>query len=250
MNNFHGKHIWIIGASSGIGKALAKELAGEGATLALSARNEDKLKNLNEALEEQHHVCPLDVTNHKQIEKTAQALKEKFSKIDSVIFLAAIYAPTELDTLDIDEAHKIIDVNLGGAFNLIYSVLPLLKEQGSAQMVLCGSVAGYRGLPAGQPYSATKAGIINLAESLKAEQSDLDIKVINPGFVRTPMTDKNDFDMPMMIEPEDAAKAIARGLKSSAFEIHFPKKFTFFMKLLRVLPNVLFFSVSKKIKQK
>ena len=123
----------------------------------------------------------------------------------------------------------------------------LLQQQNEGQFILCASVAGYRGLPNGQPYSATKAGIINFAESLRAEQTNLDIKVINSGFVRTPMTDKNQFNMPMMIEPEQAAQAIFSGMKSKKFEIHFPKKFSLFMKLLRLMPASLYFKIAQKI---
>jgi short-subunit dehydrogenase len=132
---------------------------------------------------------------------------------------------------------------LNGAFNAVHAVLPILKSQAHGQFVLCGSVAGYCGLPNGQPYSATKAGVINLAESLRAEEGHLDIKVINPGFVRTPLTDKNNFKMPMMIEPEEAAKIIVKGLQSKKFEIHFPKRFTFLMKILSVLPDFLYFKI-------
>ena len=119
--------------------------------------------------------------------------------------------------------------------------LPILRSQGYGQLVLCGSVAGYRGLPNGQPYSATKAALINLAESLRAEERVLDIKVINPGFVRTALTDKNTFKMPMRIEPEEAARIIAEKLQTNCFEIHFPKRFTFFAKLIALLPAWLYF---------
>lgn len=138
-------------------------------------------------------------------------------------------------------------MNLLGAFTLIDSVLPILKQQRSGQLALCGSVAGYNGLPGGQPYSATKAAVINLAESLKAENPQLDIKVINPGFVKTPLTDKNSFQMPMMVSPEYAAQAIAEGLLKRGFEIHFPKKFTLLMKLLRILPRGLYFFLVSKL---
>lgn len=235
MKPYTDKNIWIIGASSGIGRALATELASQGATLALSARSEDKLNALNEELGGTHTVLPLDVADDKAMVKAAQSLPH----IDSAIFMAAIYNPAPLSRLDIQSAHQMVNINLNGAFNTVHAVLPILKAQGHGQLVLCGSVAGYRGLPNGQPYSATKAAVINLAESLRAEEHDLDIKVINPGFVRTPLTDKNDFKMPMIIEPEEAAKIIARELQTGRFEIHFPKRFTFFVKLLRLLPSFL-----------
>lgn len=249
MGSYAGKNIWILGASSGIGKALAVELAAQGATLALSARGEDKLQALNTELGGQHHVFPLDVSDADSFVKTAKTVQGKFNQLDSVIFMAAIYDPAPLSQLDIKSARQMVDINLNGAFNTVHAVLPILKAQGIGQLALCGSVAGYRGLPNGQPYSATKAAVINLAESLRAEERDLDVKLINPGFVRTPLTDKNDFPMPMMIEPEDAAKIIARELQTKRFEIHFPKKFTYFMKALRILPSWLFFILIKKFRK-
>lgn len=247
MATFNGKHIWIIGASSGIGRALAVALSKQGAILALSARREDALKTLNSELGDQHHVFPLDISDSENVRKTAKAINASFGQIDSIIFMAALYDPTKLDALDITVTHKIVDVNLNGAFNIVHAALPILQEQQNGQIALCGSVAGYRGLPKGQPYSATKAAVINLAESLKTENPHLDIKVINPGFVRTPMTDKNTFEMPMMIEPDQAANDIVKGLQSRAFEIHFPKKFTWIMKLLKILPDALYFKISKYI---
>jgi len=159
--------------------------------------------------------------------------------------MAALYDPSPLSKMDIATTRKMVDVNLMGMFNVVHAVLPLLTKQGFGQLALCGSVAGYRGLPNGQPYSATKAAVINLAETLRLEHPELDVRLISPGFVRTPLTDKNDFDMPMMIEPDVAAKALADGLLASGFEIHFPKKFTFLLKLLRVLPNAVYFKLAK-----
>ena len=246
MNNYTDKNIWIIGASSGIGRALAVELSRRGATLALSARSEGKLQSLNEELGGGHIVLPFDVSNTYSYEQAAQELERKFTRIDSTLFLAALYSPNSLEAMDIDEAKAMVDVNLNGALNTIHCVLPILKKQKGGQLALCGSVAGYRGLPNGQPYSATKAAVINLAESLKAEHSEFDIKVINPGFVRTPLTDKNDFKMPMMIEPEQAAEIIAKELLTSRFEIHFPKGFTFFLKFIALLPSRLYFKIAPK----
>jgi short-subunit dehydrogenase len=145
-----------------------------------------------------------------------------------------------IETLNISDVRQIIETNVLGAFYVLNAVIPLLKSQSYGQIALCGSVAGYIGLPGGQPYSATKAAIINLAESLRAElPQTIDVKVINPGFVKTGLTAKNNFEMPMMITPEKAAMFIADGLLKKNFEIHFPKKFTFFMKLIQFLPYCL-----------
>lgn len=246
MDRFEDKNIWIIGASSGIGDALSKELSKRGAKLVLSARSADKLEALKAGLTGDHYVCPLDISKLESLQNAVRFVQEKFRHIDSIINLAALYEPASIKDMNIEKARLLVDVNLTGSLSLIHVALPVLKLQSHGQLVLCGSVAGYRGLPNGQPYSATKAAIINLAESLKIENTDLDIKLINPGFVRTPLTDKNDFEMPMMIEPEEAAKAIADGLLKKNFEIHFPKKFTILMKILRLLPNAIYFKIAEK----
>lgn len=242
--------VWIIGASSGIGSALARELTERGAVLALSSRRKDELESLKESLGQEHKVFALDVTDAETTLRTAQAIRAVFGRIDRIVFLAAAYAPMKIDTLDLAVAKGIVDVNLTGAFNIVHAALPVLKTQKTkGQLALCGSVAGYIGLPGGQPYSATKAAIINLAESLHAEcKGTIDIKLISPGFVRTPLTDKNDFDMPMIIEPEQAAKEIADGLLSNRFEIHFPKRFTTFLKILRLFPYTLSLRLIQNIK--
>jgi len=243
---FKGEAIWIIGASSGIGRALAIELAGQGAQLILSARRQSELDALKRDLGDQHMVYTLDVSNTEDVLQTTEAIRSVLPRIDRVIFLAAAYTPMSLRALDIAATRKMVDVNVMGAFNMVHAILPILCAQDKGQLALCASVAGYTGLPDGQPYSATKAAVINLAESLRSEcPASLDIKLICPGFVSTPLTEKNDFAMPMIISPEAAAKAIAKGLTHSSFEIHFPKRFTWFMKLLSCLPYFLYFKVAK-----
>jgi short-subunit dehydrogenase len=243
--------IWIIGASSGIGAALAYELAQRGARLALSARRKEALSQLQQEIAhaDRHRVFPLDVTNPETTQRTAQAISASFGRIDRVIFLAAAYAPMTTQNLDLAVSKEMIDVNLMGAFHVVHAVLPIFKAQNNqGQLALCASVAGYVGLPGGQPYSATKAALMNLAESLYAEHKNgIDIKLISPGFVRTALTDKNDFPMPMMISPESAAQAIADGLIRPAFEIHFPKKMTLALKFLRLLPYQISLRITRKM---
>lgn len=248
-SDYQKQVVWIIGASTGIGNALAHELAGRGAILALSARGGDKLEQLRLQLGDAHRVFPLDVTDAASCGHTIHEIMSAFGRLDRVIFLAAAYKPMKITALDLDETRKIIEVNLLGAFNFLHAALPVFESQGRGQIALCGSVAGYTGLPDGQPYSATKAGIMNLAESLRAELPvSIDVRLISPGFVKTPLTDKNDFAMPMIITPDKAAKAIADGLQSSKFEIHFPKGFTLLLKLLRLLPYPLTFFFTRKLK--
>lgn len=252
MKYLNGKNIWVIGASVGIGAALAKELASQGANLAISARDESKLNELKDLLiGDKHLVFSLDVTDSEKVTKTANAVFAAMGNIDSVIFMAAAYQPhTNAGYTDINIAKHIMDVNFNGAMNIVHATLDKLKTQKTSQLVLCASVAGYRGLPSGQPYCASKAALINYAESLAIENPDVDVKVINPGFVKTRLTDKNDFEMPCIISAEQAAKNIAKGLKSKCFEIHFPKRFTYLMKLVSLLPACIFIPLARKAAQK
>ena len=247
MNGYAEKTVWIIGASSGIGHALARELHGRGARLILSARNQEALNLLNILLGDKHRVLPFDVTDSAAF----AAAFEQLQKIDSVIYLAAAYTPGNIQDITADSAAKTVSITIESTFTLLRHLIPFYKKQGHGQVALCGSVAGYKGLPGGQPYSATKAAIINLAESLRAEMADanIDVRLINPGFVKTPLTDKNDFIMPMMIEAEEAAKEIADGLAGKSFEIHFPKKFTMPMKIISLLPYSLYFPLARLIKR-
>lgn len=249
MTAYQNEVIWIIGASSGIGAALAKELCSRGAHIALSARRKEALETLKQSLGSEHRIFALDVTDADLVLRTANAIRAVYGRIDRVIFLAASYAPMNLDALNLVAVRQIIDVNLLGAFHVVHAVLPVLKEQQAGQIALCGSVAGYTGLPGGQPYSATKAGIINLAESMRAELPDsIDVKLISPGFVKSELTDKNNFTMPMIISAERAATYIADGLLKKAFEVHFPKRFTLWLKLLRIMPHALAFKITKIFK--
>ncbi len=245
---FAGETIWIIGASSGIGLALAERMSAQGATLILSARNQDALNTLNARLGGIHQVVAFDTGEAGAAKAALAEITARHPRIDRILFLAALYDPMKLDALDMKKTVAILQVNLLGAFALVDAVYPWLKAQGAGQLALCGSVAGYLGLPNGQPYSATKAGLMNLAESLRAESpAGIDIRLISPGFVRTALTAKNDFPMPMIIEPEAAADAICHGLLGSAFEIHFPRRFTYILKLLRLLPYAMLNPILKKL---
>lgn len=249
--NFKDETIWIIGASSGIGKALAELLSDEGANLILSARRTAELENINQDLGGKHEVLKLDAGNDADIEKAFATIKAENIKINRAIFLAALYEPQKIKDLDTEFCEKLFKVNVLGCFSFTKHMLTQFKQQNSdiKQIALCGSIAAYTGLPNGQPYSASKAAVQNFAESLRVEKpKDIDIKLISLGFIRTRITDKNNFPMPFIQEPEDAAKAIAKGLKSKKFEIHFPKRFTLLLKLLRALPYWLALPITKNLK--
>ena len=241
-----GKHIWLVGASTGIGRALAVELDRRGARLILSARSADKLASLAGELDNDARVLPLDVSDREAIE---QAVSE-IDQLDGVVYLAAPYNPQQWQKrIEPGLIDQMVTVNLTGAIHLVQAVRERLVSRDGSFLVLYASIAGYRGLPNGQPYSATKAGLINYAESLRAELAgQVDVKVINSGFVDTRMTRKNTFKMPMLMEPPDAARVIANGLQKNGYEIYFPFRFAMVAKLLRVLPNWLFFAISKQFR--
>ena len=251
LEDVKGKYIWIVGASTGIGAQLAKELSARGAIVAISARSADKLKVLKQELGGEGHIdVPVDVSDEKALQKAQQTILKSFPHIDSTLFMAVSYKPHENIIRPLEDIRRMLDVNLGGAFNLIDAIIPQFKDQGFGQLILCASVAGYRGLPTGQPYCASKAALINLGESLKIDLEDqnIDVKIICPGFVKTPLTDKNDFKMPMIIQPEKAAKEIVKGMCSRRFEIHFPKNFTYIMKLVHILPHWLYFPLVRALR--
>lgn len=247
--DFKGEHIWVIGASSGIGRAVAVELANQGATLLLSARRKDKLDALNKELDGQHLVVPVDVADSKSVVGACTEIQKQEITLNRVIFLPALYDPSAVSAIDLEAAFKAVNVNFNGALRVVHGVLLIFEKQQSGQLALCASVAGYIGLPNGQPYSATKAALINFAESLYAEKPNyLDVKVINPGFVKTPLTDKNTFDMPFIQTPQQAAQAIVKGLNKKAFDIHFPKKLSYILKSLAALPYWLLLKLTPRFK--
>lgn len=233
---FAGKRIWIIGASAGIGEALARDLAGQGAQLVLSARNAQALDALAQACPTAQ-VVPLDLAQPDALAAVVGRLAND-PPLDAVICTAALYEPTKIADLDLARCEELLRVNLLGMFAVARLCPPLLRDGG--QLVLFGSVAGYFGLPGGQPYSASKAAVNNLAESLAVELAPrVDVRLVCPGFVRTRLTAKNSFAMPALISAEDAAAAVLRGMTRRGFEIHFPRRFTLAVKLLGLLPYAL-----------
>ncbi|WP_415183371.1 SDR family NAD(P)-dependent oxidoreductase [Phaeovulum sp.] len=226
--------IWIIGASDGIGAALAQEWAGRGARLILSARRAERLDDLIKSLGDGHLAVPLDIEKPDTIRAAAEQIAA-IGPLDRIVHLAALYDPGRISDQDPDRVAQIVSVNLTGSFHIARIAPKLLRAGG--QLALCGSVAGYIGLPQGQIYSATKAGVINLTQSLRAELAGrIDVRLICPGFVDTRLTQRNDFHMPAMVTPEYAARAIIKGLNTRRFEVHFPRRLTYGLKLLAALP--------------
>lgn len=227
---------WITGASSGIGFELAKLLAAEGVQVAASARS-----IATDGLPAGIHAFPLDVTDAEACEATARAIEQKLGPIDLVVFGAGAYQPFDAGHFDASAFARINAVNYLGVTNALAAVVPGMLARKSGHVSWIASVAGYRGLPKAAYYGPTKAALINLAESLWQELTPLglSVSIINPGFVKTPMTSVNDFEMPFLMTPEAAAKATLAGLKRRKFEIAYPTRFVLILKFLRLLPNAL-----------
>ncbi len=249
ITDWSGKRVWIIGASTGIGAALADALHSRRAKVAVSARSADKLAALVTKFGASRAIAlPLDITKVETIAAAEQELVDAWGGYDLVVFMAGDYTAMRAWQLDLKIAQQMVDVNWGGCLNGLSVVIPRFMVAKAGGIALVSSVAGYRGLPKSLVYGPTKAALINLAETLYLDlkEKGLDIYVINPGFVKTPMTAGNDFDMPSLITPEEAALEIIKGFEGGEFEIHFPKGFTNKLKFLRHLPYSLYFSLIKK----
>ena len=246
------KVIWITGASSGIGKALAIKFAENNWIVAASARREnllDELKHINENI----HSFPLDVTEIDKCKLTAKKIIERFGNIDICVFGTGMHDPKSEKKFNLEKIREIMEVNYFGTMNSINSVYEYFSEKQNGQISIISSVAGYRGLPAAGAYCASKAALTSFAESLyfDMQMKKVRVSLISPGFIKTPMTDQNDFPMPMIKSPEFAANEIFKGLTiKKGFEVHFPKAFTYFLKFLQILPSGLYFKlVSKGMKK-
>lgn len=247
LQEWSGRTAWIVGASTGIGRATAHALHGRGATVVVSARTATTLARFVE----EHpgaQAEPLDVTDAPALRETAARLASAHGRLDLVMFCAGVYTPMRATDFDLATALHHQHVNYGGALSLLDAVLPLMLAQGSGHLSLVSSVAGYRGLPKALAYGPTKAALINLAETLYLDLAPrgLGVSVINPGFVETPLTAGNEFHMPALITPEEAARQILQGWERGEFEIHFPKRFTRALKLLQHLSHSLYFAAVRR----
>lgn len=245
IRRWDGQRVWIVGASSGIGAALARALAARGAWVALSARRREALEDIAAACGGEALVEPMDVTCPEDFERVRERLLAAWGRLDLVVFNAGTYRPLRAGELTPQAIRDTLHTNLLGIMDGVAAVVPLFTRQGRGGVALVGSVAGYGGLPKATVYGPGKAALINFAETLYLDLAPQGVSVfiINPGFVATPLTAQNDFDMPALISAEDAARRIVRGFAGGAFEIHFPQRFTRVMKLLRWLPDRLYFSL-------
>lgn len=243
ITDWKGKRVWLVGASSGIGAAVARELAGRGARVAVSARSAEKLAALGiaDAL-----LVPCDATDVASLSVAREKLIAAWGGVDLVVYLAGDYVPMRADNFDLAVAEKVVTVNFNAAMRLAATVLSDLNPGGGIAFV--ASVAGYRGLPKALAYGPGKAALIHFAEVLHLDLAPkgIGVWVINPGFVSTQLTAKNDFEMPALLTPEQAAIATVDGFKSANFEIHFPKRFTRVMKLFALLPYRWYFPLIRR----
>lgn len=243
--------VWITGASAGIGREVALQLADQGFTVYASARSKDKLSELEKSFSGSGKIVamPLDVTDRQACINCVAKIVEQEGALAICLLNAGTFYPVRGKALDYESFDRTIDININGVINGLVPSVEAMKERGQGQVAVVSSVAGYGGLPKSAAYGISKAGLINMCESLLHDLSRLNIKlqVINPGFVDTPLTEKNDFPMPFLMPATEAAKRICDGLKSSQFEITFPKRFAYMLKTLNLLPYPLYFWAIRKM---
>ncbi len=250
MNNFLGKKIWLVGASEGIGEELAKLFASAGAQVCISARSVDKISALVAALPGAGNIAmPLDVTKEDTVRQAWKDLSGRWGGIDIIIYNAGSYDPLSCRDFNLAKAEAMLDVNFRGALRVLDCVIPSMVARKSGHIVMVASVAGYRGLPKALGYGASKAALLHLTENMRIDLADSGIKVqvVSPGFVKTRLTDKNEFKMPCIITADVAAKEIVKGMAENGFDINFPKRFTYILKTLRMLPYWLYFKIANTL---
>jgi len=240
-----GKRIWLTGGSLGIGRSLAHELGTRGAILVLTARNEEALDSVRGEVENLGGtalVKPGDVTDLERMKAIVSEVETECGGIDILIANAGTHIESDPVRFDTAEYLKLMDINYGGAIRCMEAVLPGMLERKAGRIVGVASLAGLRGMPTAAAYSASKGAMINFLQSSRYHLQDhhIGITIVNPGFVRTPLTDKNDFHMPFLIEPEKAARIICNAIARGRSEVSFPFPFSWTIRLLRVLPHPIY----------
>lgn len=247
VDDWTGQVVWLVGASTGIGRATAELLHARGARVVVSARNAAAI----DAFAQQQPgslAIPLDATDREAFRGAARQVVAECGRIDMAVYCAGHYMAMRATQFDLDEALRHVQVNYVGALHLLDAVLPQMLRQRSGHLSLVASVAGYRGLPNSLAYGPTKAALINLAQTLylDLQPQGLAVSVVNPGFVETPLTSKNEFTMPALISPAQAAQEIVHGWEAGRFEIHFPKRFTLWLKALSHVGDALYFKAIRR----
>jgi short-subunit dehydrogenase len=241
MRDWAGKTYWLIGASEGLGRALAKIMADEGVDLILSARSESRLQEIADELSRPAHIVGVDVSDSESVRAAAASI----GPIDGVVFLAGVYWPMAATEWNADDAETMMDVNLMGAMRVLGATVPDMVKRNAGHIVLTGSLSGFRGLPGAIGYSASKAGIMSLAETMKSDlkSTSVEVQLVNPGFIRTRLTDKNNFSMPFIMSPEDAARVMFEHMNSRKFKRSFPTLFSWLFRASQLMPDWLYFRI-------
>lgn len=235
MRPWQGRRYWLVGASEGLGRALAARMSAAGAELILSARSGDRLAELAAGLPGPARVLEMDVADDRSVAAAAAAAGE----VDGLVWLAGVYWPMRAQDWDAARAVAMADVNFTGCLRVLGQALPPMLARGRGHVVLTGSLSGFRGLPGAVGYGASKAAVMSLAETLRADLkgSGVEVQLANPGFIRTRLTAKNDFAMPFLMEPEDAARRMFRLMESRRFAGNFPRGFGAMFRLAQFLPD-------------
>jgi NADP-dependent 3-hydroxy acid dehydrogenase YdfG len=239
MHEWQGKRYWLVGASEGLGRAVAHKLSAAGAEVIVSARSEDRLKSLVDELPSKASYVTVDVIDRDAVEAAAKEVGD----IDGVIYLAGVYWPMKASEWDNEKADMMGQINYLGASRVVGAVIGGMMERGSGHIVLTGSLSGFRGLPGAIGYSASKAGLMALAESMQADlrNSPIKVQLVNPGFIKTRLTDKNDFNMPFIMTAEEAANEVVDHMNTDGFKKSFPLLFSWVFRGSQFLPDWLYY---------
>ena len=242
MRDFQNKTYWIVGASEGLGRALALQLAKIGAQVIISARNEERLLELAEEIGSNSSVLPMDVSDESSVRKAFSKLPKT---LDGFVFLSGVYWHINASSWDMEKAEEMVDVNLVGAMRCLGHLVPKFTSQGFGHIVLTGSIAGYRGLPGSVGYCSSKAGLMSLAETLKIDlaKANIDVQLLNPGYIKTRLTDKNPYKKIYVMTPERAAQFSVMHMKSNRFQSSFPRVFSVISKIIKNFPDWLYFKI-------
>ena len=237
------ERVWITGASMGIGEALARRLAQDGAEVVARARSAEKLEALARGSGGRIVAWPVDITDHAAVCRAVERIEAERGPIDVAVLNAGTHQPVSAAEFTARGLRDLMEINVMGTAACLEALMPRMIARGRGRIAVVASVAGYRGLPTSAYYGATKAALINLAELLKfdLDRAGVTIQLIDPGFVKSPLTDRNEFPMPFLVSAELAAERIAAGLRSNRFEIAFPRVFVWILKVLRSLPYALYF---------
>lgn len=241
MRDWQGKRYWLVGASEGLGRALAHRLSAAGAEVIVSARSVERLEALVQELPAKARAVAVDVSDRASVEKAAAEVGE----IDGVVYLAGVYWPMPATDWNAEQAELMADINFTGAVRTMGAVVPAMVARGKGHIVLTGSLSGFRGLPGAIGYGASKAAVMSLAESMYADlrHTDIEVQVANPGFIKTRLTDKNDFSMPFLMTPEEAAQEMFELMNGEAFKKNFPMLFGLMFRASQFLPDWAYYRI-------